>query len=211
MNENILWLHELRLADLARVGGKNSSLGEMIGNLAGLGVSVPGGYATTAEAFKDFIAHNDLSKRIFDKLATLDKAFHFTGTPNGEIAMRWYPLASRSGYEQANEGAVAFIERVGRRKLILPIYAELVKTPEGLAFAKQTFAKAKPGYHPITAGSVESTLAEAKPAVASAPATEAPAAEQPTAPAQAGGRHGDPTAETPATAPTEPEKPAETR
>ncbi|MBB3802348.1 pyruvate,water dikinase [Xanthomonas arboricola] len=72
MNENILWLHELRLADLARVGGKNSSLGEMIGNLAGLGVSVPGGYATTAEAFKDFIAHNDLSKRIFGKLETLD-------------------------------------------------------------------------------------------------------------------------------------------
>ncbi|MCW1981283.1 pyruvate,water dikinase [Xanthomonas arboricola] len=72
MNENILWLHELRLVDLARVGGKNSSLGEMIGNLAGLGVSVPGGYATTAEAFKDFIAHNDLSKRIFDKLKTLD-------------------------------------------------------------------------------------------------------------------------------------------
>lgn len=72
LNENILWLHELRLADLARVGGKNSSLGEMIGHLASLGVSVPGGYATTAEAFKAFIAHNDLSKRIFDKLATLD-------------------------------------------------------------------------------------------------------------------------------------------
>ncbi|WP_203322463.1 phosphoenolpyruvate synthase [Pseudoxanthomonas beigongshangi] len=72
MNENILWLHALRLSDLARVGGKNSSLGEMIGHLAGLGVSVPGGYATTAEAFKTFIAHNDLSKRIFDKLATLD-------------------------------------------------------------------------------------------------------------------------------------------
>jgi len=72
LNENILWLHELRLADLARVGGKNSSLGEMIGHLANLGVSVPGGYATTAEAFKAFIAHNDLSQRIFDKLATLD-------------------------------------------------------------------------------------------------------------------------------------------
>ncbi|MFT4257973.1 MAG: phosphoenolpyruvate synthase [Pseudoxanthomonas sp.] len=72
MSQNILWLHELRLSDLARVGGKNSSLGEMIGNLASLGVSVPGGYATTAEAFKDFIAHNDLSQRIFDKLATLD-------------------------------------------------------------------------------------------------------------------------------------------
>jgi pyruvate, water dikinase len=72
LNENILWLHALRLSDLARVGGKNSSLGEMIGNLAGLGVSVPGGFATTAEAFKDFIAHNTLHQRIFDRLATLD-------------------------------------------------------------------------------------------------------------------------------------------
>ncbi|HEV8693272.1 MAG TPA: phosphoenolpyruvate synthase [Lysobacter sp.] len=72
MNENILWLHALRLSDLARVGGKNSSLGEMIGNLANLGVSVPGGFATTAEAFKAFIAHNNLHQRIYDKLATLD-------------------------------------------------------------------------------------------------------------------------------------------
>ncbi len=71
-DENILWLHALRLSDLARVGGKNSSLGEMIGHLAGLGVSVPGGFATTAEAFKDFIAHNTLHQRIFDRLATLD-------------------------------------------------------------------------------------------------------------------------------------------
>ena len=72
MNENILWLHALRLTDLARVGGKNSSLGEMIGNLSNLGVSVPGGYATTAEAFKAFIAHNNLHQRIYDKLASLD-------------------------------------------------------------------------------------------------------------------------------------------
>ena len=72
MNENILWLQALRLSDLARVGGKNASLGEMIGHLAGLGVSVPGGFATTAEAFKAFIAHNDLHQRIYDKLATLD-------------------------------------------------------------------------------------------------------------------------------------------
>jgi len=72
LNENILWLHALRLSDLARVGGKNSSLGEMIGNLANLGVSVPGGFATTSEAFKDFIAHNDLHQRIFDRLAALD-------------------------------------------------------------------------------------------------------------------------------------------
>ncbi|BCT93806.1 phosphoenolpyruvate synthase [Lysobacter helvus] len=72
MSANILWLHDLRLTDLAQVGGKNSSLGEMIGNLAKLGVSVPGGYATTADAFKAFIAHNTLHQRIFDRLAGLD-------------------------------------------------------------------------------------------------------------------------------------------
>ncbi len=72
MTANILWLHDLRLSDLAQVGGKNSSLGEMIGNLSKLGVSVPGGFATTADAFKAFIAHNDLHQRIFDRLATLD-------------------------------------------------------------------------------------------------------------------------------------------
>src|SRR6476620_8633900 len=72
LSANILWLDDLRLTDLAQVGGKNSSLGEMIGALAGLGVSVPGGFATTADAFRDFIAHNNLEQRIFDKLATLD-------------------------------------------------------------------------------------------------------------------------------------------
>jgi pyruvate,water dikinase len=72
LSANILWLHDLRLTDLAQVGGKNSSLGEMIGNLARLGVCVPGGYATTADAFKAFIAHNTLHQRIFDRLAGLD-------------------------------------------------------------------------------------------------------------------------------------------
>jgi leukotriene-A4 hydrolase len=104
-----------------------------------------------------------------EKLAQLDRAFHFTGTANGEIAMRWYPLAIRSGYVEANEAAGAFIERVGRRKLILPIYAELVKTPEGLAFAKGAFEKAKPGYHPITTASVQDMLDKASPAPAPAP------------------------------------------
>ena len=105
-----------------------------------------------------------------EQLAALDRAYHFTGTANGEIAMRWYPLAIRSGYAEANEAAGAFIERVGRRKLILPIYAELVKTPEGLAFAKAAFEKAKPGYHPITTASVQDMLDKATPAPAAAPA-----------------------------------------
>jgi aminopeptidase N len=101
-----------------------------------------------------------------EQLKQLDDAFHFTGTPNGEIAQRWYPLTVRSGYTDARPAIAAFLERIGRRKLVMPTYEELVKTPDGLAFAKEVFAKAKPGYHPITTGSVQETIAkaEAKPA-----------------------------------------------
>jgi pyruvate,water dikinase len=68
----VLWLDQLRLSDLGKVGGKNSSLGEMIGNLSKLGVSVPGGFATTSDAFKQFIAQSGLADRIQNKLAELD-------------------------------------------------------------------------------------------------------------------------------------------
>ncbi|MEJ2789311.1 MULTISPECIES: M1 family metallopeptidase [unclassified Pseudoxanthomonas] len=95
------------------------------------------------------------------QLKQLDDAYHFTGTANGEIAMRWYPLTIRSGYVDARPEIARFIERVGRRKLIMPIYEELAKTPDGLAFARESFARARPGYHPITTGSVEATLAKA--------------------------------------------------
>ena len=100
-------------------------------------------------------------KLTVEQLKQLDDAYHFTGTANGEIAMRWYPLAIRSGYVDAQPEIAKFIERVGRRKLIMPIYEELVKTPEGLALAKESFARARPGYHPITTGSVEALLAKA--------------------------------------------------
>jgi hypothetical protein len=97
-----------------------------------------------------------------EQMAALDEAYHFTGTNNGEIAQRWYPLAVRSGYHAADEDMAAFMERVGRRKLIMPIYNALVQTPEGLAFAKDLFRKARPGYHPITTGSVQAAIAGAE-------------------------------------------------
>jgi pyruvate,water dikinase len=58
--------------DVAEVGGKNSSLGEMISSLASLGVSVPGGFATTAGAYRDFLAHDGLAGRIESELDGLD-------------------------------------------------------------------------------------------------------------------------------------------
>jgi pyruvate,water dikinase len=72
LSDLVLWLDQLRLSDLGKVGGKNASLGEMIGNLAKLGVSVPGGFATTASAFQQFIAQSGLAKRIYDKLEDLN-------------------------------------------------------------------------------------------------------------------------------------------
>ncbi|GAA0719570.1 phosphoenolpyruvate synthase [Dokdonella soli] len=72
MSDLVLWLDELRMSDLGKVGGKNASLGEMIGNLAKLGVSVPGGFATTAQAFEDYLEKSGLARRIQDRLATLD-------------------------------------------------------------------------------------------------------------------------------------------
>lgn len=72
MVEYVVSLDKLGNHDVERVGGKNASLGEMISNLAGAGVSVPGGFATTAQAYRDFIEANNLDARIHDLLDTLD-------------------------------------------------------------------------------------------------------------------------------------------
>ncbi|HEX2333480.1 MAG TPA: phosphoenolpyruvate synthase [Burkholderiales bacterium] len=66
----VAWLKDLRLKDLAQVGGKNASLGEMIGGLAAAGIRVPGGFATTAQAFREFLG--ELGPRIDERLRTLD-------------------------------------------------------------------------------------------------------------------------------------------
>lgn len=71
-NNNVIWFENLRMSDVERVGGKNASLGEMISQLTEKGVRVPGGFATTAEAFRQFLAHENLSGRISDALKTLD-------------------------------------------------------------------------------------------------------------------------------------------
>jgi pyruvate,water dikinase len=72
MSSNVLWFSDLGLADLEQVGGKNSSLGEMVSNLASLGVRVPDGFATTAEAYRRFIGDTGLAEKISARLADLD-------------------------------------------------------------------------------------------------------------------------------------------
>ncbi len=70
--KNILWFDQINLTDLPQVGGKNSSLGEMINQLSNSGINVPGGFATTSDAFRDFIQQAKLEKKIQDVLDKLD-------------------------------------------------------------------------------------------------------------------------------------------
>ena len=72
MSSTVLWFSELGMDDVDKVGGKNASLGEMISHLSQAGVSVPDGFATTAEAFRVFLQHENLEQRIHDRLSNLD-------------------------------------------------------------------------------------------------------------------------------------------
>ncbi|MFP5400187.1 MAG: PEP/pyruvate-binding domain-containing protein, partial [Gammaproteobacteria bacterium] len=63
---------QLRMTDVESVGGKNASLGEMISQLAASGVRVPGGFATTAHAYRQFLQHNALTAKIEQRLAGLN-------------------------------------------------------------------------------------------------------------------------------------------
>jgi pyruvate,water dikinase len=79
----------LRMSDVATVGGKNASLGEMISQLSSAGVRVPGGFATTAKAYRDFLAQNGLAGRISERLATLDINDVTALAKAGEEIRRW--------------------------------------------------------------------------------------------------------------------------
>ncbi|MDJ0652807.1 MAG: phosphoenolpyruvate synthase [Xanthomonadales bacterium] len=72
MSDYILWLDQLGMNDLGQVGGKNASLGEMIGSLSNLGVTVPTGFATTATAYQEFLQQSGLADRIHKRLGELD-------------------------------------------------------------------------------------------------------------------------------------------
>ncbi|MEH6551209.1 MAG: phosphoenolpyruvate synthase [Pseudomonadales bacterium] len=89
MSEYVIWFDQLGMNDVDRVGGKNASLGEMISGLAGAGVSVPNGFATTAYAFREFLATSGLDKRIEDKLSDLDVDDVNTLAASGAEIRQW--------------------------------------------------------------------------------------------------------------------------
>ena len=95
------------------------------------------------------------------KIQQIDAAWHLTGTPNAEIGMRWYTHAIAAGDKAVWPAAADHMMRIGRLYLTLPLYQALVAAPGGLAYAEQVYAKAKPGYHPLTQQAVEAIFAKA--------------------------------------------------
>jgi len=89
----VSWLKDLRMTDLDQVGGKNASLGEMMGHLSQAGIRVPGGFATTADAYRRFLSHSGLDRRIEERLARLD--------PSDVIALAACGKEVRSWIEKA--------------------------------------------------------------------------------------------------------------
>ncbi|HET6631477.1 MAG TPA: M1 family metallopeptidase [Rhodanobacteraceae bacterium] len=100
-------------------------------------------------------------KTPLDRLKALDAAWHLTGTPNAEIGMRWYRRAIAGGDKAVWPAAAEHMTRIGRLYLTMPLYAAFAQTPEGLAYAKTVYAKAKAGYHPLTQHAVERLFAHA--------------------------------------------------
>ena len=89
MIENIVWLKDVGMGDVETVGGKNASLGEMISGLNSQGIRVPGGFATTADAFESFLEHSDLKNKINKLLSSLDVTNIKELTKTGSLIRQW--------------------------------------------------------------------------------------------------------------------------
>ena len=124
----VLPLSALRMHDVATVGGKNSSLGELISQLGQAGVRVPGGFATTAEAFRDFLNHNGITAKINDAVAALDVEDLVALAKTGAMVRE---LIAKAPFQPALE------------KQIRDAYAALTKDDPNASFAVRSSATAE--------------------------------------------------------------------
>ncbi|WP_339878665.1 phosphoenolpyruvate synthase [Pseudidiomarina gelatinasegens] len=113
VQDYVLWYDQLGMNDVNRVGGKNASLGEMISHLAGAGVDVPNGFATTAEAFNEFLEQSGVNERIHEILDDLDTDDVRALAEAGKKIRQWVietpfqpelDQAIRAAYEQLSGG-----------------------------------------------------------------------------------------------------------
>ncbi len=88
-------------------------------------------------------------------LSDLDKRFNLTVSTNAEIAHAWYLLSIKAGYKHVYPQMATYLESIGRRKLIVPLYKELVTTEAGKVWALDVYKKARPGYHGLAQGTID--------------------------------------------------------
>ncbi len=93
-----------------------------------------------------------------ERMSSLDKAFDLTHSNNAEIAHAWYLLSVRAGYKVVYPAMSEYLIAIGRRKLIVPLYKELAQTEQGKAWALKVYQQARPGYHGLAQGTVDSIL-----------------------------------------------------
>ncbi|OZI34972.1 phosphoenolpyruvate synthase [Bordetella genomosp. 10] len=111
----VVSFEQLRMTDVDSVGGKNASLGEMISQLSGAGVRVPGGFATTAQAFRDFLKSSGLDKRIADRLSTLNpEDVRELATAGAEIRQWLVDAPFSPEFEQQIRDAFAKLDADGK-------------------------------------------------------------------------------------------------
>ncbi|RUO80705.1 aminopeptidase [Idiomarina tyrosinivorans] len=97
-----------------------------------------------------------------DNMRRLDDKFALTESKNAEIAHAWLLLGIKKGYEPVKTRLRSYLQHIGRNKLVVPLYQALAQTPDNLKLARQIYAQAKAGYHPLTQHKVEAVL-HAKP------------------------------------------------
>ena len=112
MSETLIWFENLRRDDVPRVGGKNASLGEMIATLGAKGIRVPAGFATTADAYRQFIAANGLEQLITDRMAALED--HRTTLQQAGAAIRQAIASGTWPEDMAEEIRAAYRELAER-------------------------------------------------------------------------------------------------
>lgn len=93
-----------------------------------------------------------------EQLGRLDQAYGFTRSQNAEIEHSWLKLVIRNDYRPGYARLEDYLKTIGRRKLISPLYVDLMKTPSGIEFAKRVYAKARPGYHPETVAAIDAIV-----------------------------------------------------
>ncbi|MBV2090408.1 MAG: phosphoenolpyruvate synthase [Candidatus Thiodiazotropha sp. (ex Ctena orbiculata)] len=131
MNEQIIWFENLKMHDVDQVGGKNASLGEMISGLADAGVSVPGGFATTAHAYREFLRHNRLAERIDPLLQQLDVSDVTALAEAGKTVREWV-VEAEFPEELENAVTAAYKKLVGEAEEVPSVAVRSSATAEDL-------------------------------------------------------------------------------